>query len=149
MSEDHHDHEARIHIDREPYKSPNPTTGEALYKLAEIGPHKELFREAEGDHEDQLIPRDGTEVRLQKDEHFYSQKTVTIFVNGTQESWPHRKISYDQVVKLAFPHGPFGGDIRYSVSWTKPDGQEGSLRPGHKVVVVEEMIFDVRNTDKS
>ena len=96
-----------------------------------------------------MIPRDGTEVHLQKDEHFYSQKTVTIFVNGTQESWPHRKISYDQAVKLAFPQGPFGGDIRYSVSWTKPDGQEGSLRPGHTVVVVEQMIFDVRNTDKS
>ena len=149
MSEHHADHKVRIHIDCEPYESPNPTTGEALYKLADIGDHKELFREAEGNHEDKLIPRDGTEVHLQKDEHFYSQKTVTIFVNGTQESWPHRKISYDQAVKLAFPQGPFGGDIRYSLSWTKPDGQEGSLRPGHTVVVVEQMIFDVRNTDKS
>jgi hypothetical protein len=72
-----------------------------------------------------------------------------IVVNGQQETWDHKKISYEQVVKLAFPHGPFGGDVRYSVSWTKPDGQEGSLRPGQSVDVVEGMIFDVRNTDKS
>src|SRR6185312_6491721 len=112
-----------------PYHSPNPTTGAALYKLADIGHHKELFQEVDGDHEDKLIPRDDTEVHLHNDEHFYSQKVVTIFVNGTPESWTHRKITYDQAVKLAFPNGPFGGDVRYSVSWTKPDGQEGSLRP--------------------
>jgi hypothetical protein len=72
-----------------------------------------------------------------------------ISVNGTAEVWKEKKINYEQAVKLAFPHGPTGGDIRYSVSWTKPDGQEGSLRPGQSVDVVEGMIFDVRNTDKS
>ena len=72
-----------------------------------------------------------------------------ITVNGTAEVWNEKKINYEQAVKLAFPHGPSGGDIRYSVSWTKPDGQEGSLRPGQSVDVVEGMIFDVRNTDKS
>lgn len=75
--------------------------------------------------------------------------TFDISVNGTAEVWHKRKINYEEIVKLAFPDGPFGGDIRYSVSWTKPDGQEGSLRPGHSVDVVEGMMFDVRNTDKS
>lgn len=79
-----------------------------------------------------------------------SKKTsFHIAVNGAAEVWDKSKINYEQVVKLAFPHGPMGGDIRYSVSWTKPDGQEGSLRPGQSVDVVEGMIFDVRNTDKS
>lgn len=149
MSETQALQKVRIHINREPYESPNPTTGIALYKLADIGEHQELFREVDGDQEEPPIPRDETEIRLREDEHFYSQKVVEIFVNGTEEFWPKRKISYDQVVKLAFPDGPTGGDVRYSVSWTKPDGQEGSLRPGHSVVVVEKMIFDVRNTDKS
>jgi len=75
--------------------------------------------------------------------------TFHIAVNGVAEVWHHSKITYEEVVKLAFPSGPTGGDIRYSVSWTKPDGQEGSLRPGHSINVVEGMIFDVRNTDKS
>lgn len=78
------------------------------------------------------------------------QLTIQISVNGESELWHHRKINYEQVVKLAFPDGPTGRDIRYSVSWTKPDGQEGSLRPGSRPVdVVEGMMFDVRNTDKS
>jgi len=73
-----------------------------------------------------------------------------IFVNGTGETWPHAKINYEQAVHLAFPNGPTGGDVRYSVTWTKPDGQEGSLRPGgHSVDVVDGMTLDVRNTDKS
>lgn len=73
-----------------------------------------------------------------------------IFVNGTLETWPHKTMNYELAVKLAFPNGPQGGNIKYSVTWTKPDGQEGSLRQGTKPVdVVDGMIFDVRNTDKS
>jgi len=73
-----------------------------------------------------------------------------IVVNGVSEEWPHKNMNYEQAVKLAFPSAPHGGDIRYNVSWTKPDGQEGSLRPSSRPVdVVNEMIFDVRNTDKS
>jgi hypothetical protein len=72
-----------------------------------------------------------------------------IVVNGQAEVWKHKQINYEQVVKLAFPKGASGENVRYSVSWTKPDGQEGSLRPGRHVDVVEGMSFDVRNTDKS
>ncbi len=45
----------RIHIDRQPYESPNPTTGDALYALGAVAQQNELFREASGDHEDGLI----------------------------------------------------------------------------------------------
>ncbi|HVV15041.1 MAG TPA: multiubiquitin domain-containing protein [Candidatus Paceibacterota bacterium] len=75
--------------------------------------------------------------------------TISIVVNGIQEKWGEHDISYEQVIKLAFPTGPFGGDVRYSVSWTKPGGHEGSLRRGQSVDVVDHMNFDVRNTDKS
>ena len=81
--------------------------------------------------------------------HRPHEVTFHIAVNGEAEVWHLRKISYEEVVKLAFPDGPTGGDVRYSVSWTKPDGQEGSLRPDRSIDVVEGMTFDVRNTDKS
>jgi len=81
--------------------------------------------------------------------HGPHEVTFHIAVNGQSQVWHRKKISYEEAVKLAFPHGPFGENIKYSVSWTKPDGQEGSLRPGHSVDVVEGMMFDVRNTDKS
>ena len=79
----------------------------------------------------------------------HHEATFHVVVNGVAEDWHHREINYEQAVKLAFPNGPTGKDIRYSVAWTKPDGKEGSLRPGHHVDVVDGMTFDVRNTDKS
>ena len=88
--------------------------------------------------------------QLSSSEAQHPHDTFQIFVNGTEETWAHGKMSYEQAVHLAFPNGPTGGDIRYSVSWTKPNGEEGSLRPGTKPVdVVNGMIIDVRNTDKS
>jgi Multiubiquitin len=75
--------------------------------------------------------------------------TFHIAVNGVAEEWHKEKMTYEEAVHLAFPHGPHGGDIRYSVTWTKPDGEEGALRPGHSVDVVNKMLFNVRNTDKS
>ena len=63
--------------------------------------------------------------------------------------WDRPQISYDELVKLAFPHGPFDGNVRYSITWTKPDGSEGAVLKGGRVKVVDGMKFDVRNTDKS
>jgi len=88
--------------------------------------------------------RDGQQPPPEKHE-----MTFHITVNGTPEVWHHKQINYEQAVKLAFPQQVPGADIRYSVSWTKPDGTEGALRPGQHVDVVEGMMFDVRNTDKS
>jgi hypothetical protein len=81
--------------------------------------------------------------------HRPHEVSLDIAVNGVAEVWHHRRMTYEEAVKLAFPDGPTGGDIRYSVSWTTPNGQEGGLRPGKSVEVVEGMSFDVRNTDKS
>lgn len=77
------------------------------------------------------------------------QPLFHIAINGTAEMWDRKKITYLEVVELAFPSGLGGGDIRYSVSWTKMNGHEGSLRPGQSVNVEEGMMFNVRNTDKS
>ena len=88
---------------------------------------------------------------MEQDEQLQTKHEVAfhIAVNGVAEEWHHKTMDHDQAVQLAFPDGPFGGNIKYSVTWTKPDGREGSLRPGHSVDVVENMTFDVRNTDKS
>lgn len=48
--------EARIHIDRTPYRSPNPTDGEALYLLGKVKAGYALFEEVQGNEEDKLIP---------------------------------------------------------------------------------------------
>jgi len=144
-------HVARIHIDREIYESPNPTTGEALYELAQISHHRELFRETGGDHEDRVVPRDATVIHLKQDDHFYSQKAVTILVNGESHEETETRISFEAVVKIAYPVPPIGTCIEYTVTYRNgpPANPKGSLTAGHSVEIQNRMIFDVTPTDRS
>jgi hypothetical protein len=144
-------HEVRIHINRQPYESPNPTTGAALYALGQIGAHQELFKEIGGDREDEVILNDGTKVHLKRDEHFYSQKDFLIIVNGQKKTVTTKTVTFDEIVKLAFPTPPSGANILYTVSYE--DGPkvnpQGSLKEGGTVKVKDGMIFNVTATDKS
>jgi len=146
-------HTVRIHIDRKPYESPNPTTGTALYALADVGHHRDLFKEVNGNREDELIERNDNEVHLTEDAHFYTQKEVTIVVNAQRKAWNETKISYDQVTHLAFPAPPPPGIvITYTVEYEAGPRQnpEGSLTKDSKPVRVKnEMIFHVTETGRS
>jgi len=143
----------RIHIDKQHYESPTPTTGSALYALARIQTGLQLFKEGHGHEEDLPIANDGNPLELKNGDHFRTgkleQSGLTIYVNTKPIAWDRPQISYDELIKLAFPEGPFDGNVRYSITWTKPDGSEGALLAGGKVKVVNGMQFDVRNTDKS
>jgi hypothetical protein len=61
-----------IHIDNKEVKSPNPTTGAALYNLGGIDPTQyDLFREThQGD--DEPILNNTTPVKLKDGDHFFS-----------------------------------------------------------------------------
>lgn len=64
-------HVVRIHIDKQLYESPHPTTGAALYLLAHIPAGLRLFKEGHGHDEDSPIANnDGATVELKNDEHF-------------------------------------------------------------------------------
>ena len=141
----------RIHIDREPHETETPTTGASLYALAEIGPKFELFREAAGDDEDEFIARDDAPVPLAQDEHFYSQKDYRIVVNAREVFVESRRLSYEQVVALAFNPVPAGPDIIFTVTYRKGPRQnpKGTLPPGESVFIKNGMIFVVTQTNRS
>jgi hypothetical protein len=143
----------RIHIDRKPHEVATPTTGATLYALAGIEMHQQLFREAEGNHEDEPVHRDHSEIRLHQDEHFYSQKEngVTIIVNLEEKTWDKRRISYEQVTLLAYPSPPPGIVITYTVEYERGPRRnpEGSLTVGQSVKVREGMVFSVTETGRS
>jgi hypothetical protein len=143
--------QARIHIDREPYRSANPTMGAALYALAEVPPHLDLFREVGGDHEDELVPRDETPLLLIEDEHFYSQRTITIIVDAEEKEVTKRRLSFDDLVKLAYPVPPLGTNLMYTIAYRNgpPQNPKGHLLEGESVFVKNGMIFDVTPTDRS
>lgn len=63
-----------IHIDKNKYTSPDPTTGAALYTLGKIPANYDLFEEIHGPGDDKLIPNDNTSIDLKNGLHFYSIK---------------------------------------------------------------------------
>ncbi len=67
-------HEVSITIDGKHHKSPNPTTGAALYVLGQVKPDYDLFLEIHGRGDDKLIPNDSSEITLKEGEHFFSIK---------------------------------------------------------------------------
>ena len=109
---ENHKHEVRIHIDQKPYESPNPTTGEALYKLGHVQPGYDLFREVKGDREDPVVENDDEPIHLREDEHFHSgpaqPRKYTIIVNGQKKIVTTKTVTFDEIVKLAFPTPPTG-----------------------------------------
>jgi|SRR5438045_2757046 len=155
MENQEHKHNVRVHIDQKPYDSPSPTTAEALYKLGHVQAGFGLFRGVKGDKEDQEVP-DGPEIiELREDEHFHTgparPKKFTIIVNGQQKTVATRTVTFEEIVKLAFPNPPTGPNIIFTVGYE--DGPHanpsGSLLPGGKVKVKDGMIFNVTPTDKS
>jgi hypothetical protein len=144
-------HAVRVHIDRVAHETETPTTGAALYALAEIGQHFELFREVEGDDEDDPIPRDGTPIRLREDEHFYSQKEYSIVVNAREAVVDKRRLSYVEVVALAFNPVPVGPDVIFTITYRKGprSNPKGTLPEGESVFVKNGMIFVVTQTNRS
>ena len=145
-------HEVRIHIDQKPYKSPTPTTGEALYTLGNVHQGHALYKEVEGDAEDQLIPRDATMVHLTMDEHFHSgPKEITIIVNGRQKMVEVRRLSFNEIVGLAFNPVPTGPNILFTITYRSGPHQNpsGTLMSGASVKIKNGMIFNVTATDKS
>lgn len=143
-------HSVRIHINRAAYESPNPTSGEALYLLAEIPKHQDLFREVDGNNEDERIPRDKNKVHLKQDEHFYSQRVFDILVNGDEHEIDTKEITYARVVDLYVGSGGKPSN-EYLVKYSHgpAENPSGTLAPGQKVKVKDGMRFRVAGTGES
>jgi hypothetical protein len=159
MSEQHRDvegkHEVRIHIDQKQHMSPNPTTGEALYKLGNVATGLELYREVSGDREDPPISNGPEMVHLKEDEHFHSgparSKDITIIVNGRKKVVTKKELTFAEIVVLAFDTVPTGSNILFTITYRHGPhaNPEGNLMEGATVKIKEGMIFNVTATDKS
>jgi hypothetical protein len=150
MNDDAAAHEVRIHINRQVYHSPNPTTGEALFTLGDIPKNEALYREIEGNDEDERIVRDETPVDLVADVHFYSQEVFDILVNGDDHVIDTNQINYDRVVNLYLGSGGTPSAeylVKYSHGPAK--NPSGTLVQGLDVEVKDGMRFRVAGTGES
>jgi len=145
--------QVRIHMDQKPYHSPDPTTGAALYALAGVAPGLELYREVQGNLEDEPIENGPEIVHLGQDEHFHTgqPKVYNIKVNGRKKTVTEKRLSFDQLVDLAFNPRPVGPNIMFTIKYGHGPkaNREGELQPGESVKIKEGMVFSVTPTDRS
>lgn len=130
-------------------------TGEQVRKLAGLDKDDQLFLKTSHSSIDQLIANDD-KVDLQEPgiEQFYSKqdgKQITIIVSGVQKQWEKKKISFKEVVILAYGQYEDRPTMVYTVAYEDGPKQnpEGSMIKGSEVVTKNMMIFHATATDKS
>lgn len=76
-------------------------------------------------------------------------KTYSIIVNGRPREVTDHKLTYLQVVQLAYPGEVPSETIVFTVTFSNPHGKDGSLVEGKDVVIKDGVIFNVVRTDQS
>lgn len=78
-------------------------------------------------------------------------KEYVITVNGREKVWSEKKISYEQVIVLAFGQVSNDPNVFYTVTFKKGDQgkPEGTLVKGDEVRVKNNMRFNVTQTNRS
>lgn len=76
-------------------------------------------------------------------------KTYTIIVNGRPREVSQHKLTYLEVVQLAYPGEVPTPTVVFTVTYSNPHGKDGTLVAGEDVVIKEGTIFNVRKTDQS
>jgi hypothetical protein len=129
--------------------------GSILYALARLSPNEALFLEVPGGTDRLVTEDDSIDLRNPGIERFIagpnSPSTFEIIVNARPETVNDKRVTYEQVVKLAFP-GRHGPNTVFSVTYRHADSKPhaGELGAGGSVEVKQKgTIFNVTKTDKS
>jgi Multiubiquitin len=76
---------------------------------------------------------------------------TVIIINGREKETSEKRLSFAQIIALAFPEQPQNPNTLYTVTFRKGDDSrpEGSLIDGQEVKIKKGMVFNVTATDKS
>lgn len=130
--------------------------GNALYLLSGIDTNEAVFLEVRGGIDRLIEADDQVDLTQPGVEHFITAprpvKGYTIIVNARDEPVHDKRVTYEQVVQLAFPSAPVEHNVRYSMTYrqaaSKPHA--GELAEGGSVEVKHEgTIFNVTKTVQS
>lgn len=77
------------------------------------------------------------------------KKTYSIIVNGRPREVAEHKISYLQIVQLAFPDEQPSERVVFTVTFSNPHGKDGTMVSGDNEVIKDGEVFNVRKTDQS
>lgn len=130
-------------------------TGREIKELGKIPLEHELYLKIKEPWQNELI-NDDTNVDLARPsiEHFFSKvkdRELTLIINGEAKKWDHPKISFKEVVLLAFGTYNDSETMVYTVAYEDgpKENREGSMSKKSEVVVKNKMIFHATATDKS
>ena len=78
-------------------------------------------------------------------------KEFTIIVNGREKVVTSKRLSFTEIITLAFDSPPTGEFIVFTVTYRRGHGNkpEGTLVEGETIKIKDGMIFNVTATDKS
>lgn len=76
-------------------------------------------------------------------------KQAVVIINGRPREVTGQKITYSQLVQLAFPDDQPNEATVYTITYSNPHGKDGTLVSGQDVHVKEGMIFNVTKTSRS
>jgi hypothetical protein len=110
-------------------------------------------RELDRAHEDESRAEHELEEAIEElDEHAEHAQNFWVIVNGRRKEVHRHRLTFEEVVALAFLAVPPGDNIIYAVAYRNggdPKHPEGSPVAGASVKVKDGTIFDVPATDKS
>lgn len=150
------DRSRTIYLDKVPYEVRSAVISEIDLRALPtppIGPERVVWKDIPDDIDNSLSP--GELVRVIDGDRFFTkllpQREIQIVVNGRRKTVVSRGVSYEQVVAIAFPDGPIGENVTYSVVYSKAVAPktEGTLAQGGQVTVKDGTRFNVTSTDKS
>lgn len=130
--------------------------GEALYVLSCVDADHAVFLEVPGGTDRLIEPEERVDLTQLNVEHFITAqrpvKGYVIVVNSRDEPVPDKRVTFEQVVQLAFPGAPVEPNVRYSMTYrhaaSKPHA--GELAEGGSVEVQHHgTIFNVTKTVQS
>ncbi len=79
------------------------------------------------------------------------EKEFTIIVNTREKTVTTKKLTFDELVALAFENPPTGEFICFTITYRRGQGNkpEGTLLEDESVKIKQGMVFNVTATDKS
>lgn len=130
--------------------------GSVLYDFAEAPPEAAIFLEVRGGEDRLIEPDDRINLDAPGVERFITaprpHKGFVIVVNAIEETVPDNNVSFEQVVKLAYPDAPPETNVKYSMTYRNAASypHTGELGEGGSVEVKKHgTIFNVTRTVQS
>jgi hypothetical protein len=116
----------------------------------------EDIRRAEGElaraHAEEALAECELEKAIEELERAEEDMDFWVVVNGRRKEVHKRRLSFAEVVALAFPDAPPSETVIYTVAYRNGGSErhpEGTLVAGESVKIKDGTIFDVTATDKS